>query len=129
MMTARDRAAWNRPVFVADGRTITVGDIVLAAHCRGELQPARARLLTLLQCDERAPPSRSRTKERRTKAAAVHVGGISLREELITAEETERWLEDRGLTLEDFGALPPALLGGHARRGRRTETARLPFGA
>jgi hypothetical protein len=105
MMTARDRAAWNRPVFVADGRTIAVGDIVLAAHCRGELQPAWARLLTLLQCDERAAALAEQDEgapdEERLQSMSEE---FRYEKELITAEETERWLEDRGLTLEDFNA-------------------------
>jgi len=97
--------AWNRAVFSADGQPLAVADVVVAAHARGDLQEVWSRLLRLVACEQRA-------------TTLVESGELSADEgtlqsmseqfrydrDLITAEETERWLEDRGLTLEDFDA-------------------------
>lgn len=104
-MADAGQGAWNRLVFSAGGRALAVADVVVAAHARGDLQATWSRLLRLVACEERA-------------AALVESGEISADEgavqsmseqfrydrDLITAEETERWLEHHGLTLEDFDA-------------------------
>lgn len=97
--------AWNRAVFSADGRPLAVADVVVAAHARGDLQEVWSRLLRLVACEQRAA-----TLVESGELAADDGTLQSMSEQfrydrdLITAEETERWLEDRGLTLDDFDA-------------------------
>jgi len=102
MMAEQDRATWSRPVFVADGRPITVGDVVLAAHARGELQPAWTRLLVLLECEQQAEIAEEEGPD--DERLQTMSDQFRYERDLITAEETERWLGDRGLTLDDFNA-------------------------
>ena len=97
--------AWSRPVLISDGRPLAVADVVVAAHWRGELQASWTHVLRLVACAHHA-------------AALEATGDLAADEEtlqsmsdqfrydrdLITADETERWLEDRGLTLDDFDA-------------------------
>jgi len=104
-MAERNDAVWNRSVFVADGRTIAVGDVMLAAHFRGELQPAWTRLLLLVECEKRAADFAEEDGGAPDEAALQSRSDeFRYERELISAEETDRWLEDRGLTLEDFNA-------------------------
>ncbi len=91
-------------MFVADGRPITVGDIVLAAHGRGELQPAWTRLLVLLECEQQAEIAEGEEEGPDDERLQAMSDQFRYERDLITAEETERWLEDRGLTLDDFNA-------------------------
>lgn len=104
-MRERSRGVWNRPVLVADGRTFTVADVVLAAHGRGGLQRAWIRLLELVEC-EKAGSGLAERDDTSADEEALQAMSERFRyqRDLITAEETERWLADRGLTLEDFDA-------------------------
>lgn len=99
------QGVWRRPVLTAAGRPVAAADVVAAAHWRGELQPAWERLLGLLARADRA------TALDDTGDLVADEGTLQSMSEqfrydrdLITAEETERWLADRGLTLEDFDA-------------------------
>jgi hypothetical protein len=101
-MAVRDRADWNRSVFATGGRTIAVGDVIVAAHFRGELQPVWTGLLLQVEREKQAAD----LEEGEPDEAALQALSEQFRYErdLITVEETERWLEARGLTLEDFDA-------------------------
>jgi hypothetical protein len=100
-----ERGAWNRPVLVADGRTFTVADVILAAHGRGELQPAWTSLLELVECEKRAAGLAERDDVTADEGTLQSMSErFRYERDLITAEETERWLVNRGLTLEDFDA-------------------------
>lgn len=104
-MADSGRFAWNVPVFVAGGKTIAVGHIVAAAHSRGELLPAWNTLLVLVESEKLAAAS---DDDGETEADDGELQSLSeqfrYNRDLITAEDTERWLADRGLTLDDFNA-------------------------
>ena len=73
-------------MFTTGGKTVAVADVIAAALFRGEIAPVAKR------------------EERDVDNAALQSMAEQFRTErdLITAEETERWLAERGLTLEDF---------------------------
>ena len=85
---------WDRPVFTAGSRKLTIHDVLRAAHFLGELDLAWTEVCRLaargdFEVDEDAVQAAS--EEFRSER------------DLITAEETEQWLDQRGLTLEEFG--------------------------
>lgn len=86
-------------VFVLDDQTITVGDVLHAADFRGELQPLWRETRMRLQCQSRASELGLEPDEDMLQARSDE---LRYDRDLITAEETERWLEQRGLTLEEF---------------------------
>lgn len=102
-MADSGRPGWNVPVFVAGARTMQVGHVVVAADCRGELLAVWNTFAALLETEKRGA-----ALVERDEADVDDEQLQSLSEQfrydrdLITAEDTERWLEERGLTLEDF---------------------------
>jgi hypothetical protein len=76
-----------------------VGDAVDAAIFRGELQEKWQAFLRHVAAEERADELELELDESAISAAAEE---FRYRHDLITAEETERWLSNRGLTFEDF---------------------------
>jgi len=95
----------RREVFLLGDRAVTVDDIVDAAEFRGELGEARGRLLLQGPADE---------PDRETLQAMSDE--FRYDRDLISAEETERWLEARDLTLDD--------LIGHLVRRHRLASSR-----
>jgi hypothetical protein len=87
------------PIFAFQDRVFSTGDIIRAAWFRGELQDPWDELALALECERKAMES-----ELPVDDAIVQTMSEQFRYEhdLITAEETEQWLEDRGMTLEDF---------------------------
>ena len=87
-------SAWDRAVFAVGARQVTVADVLSAAQGRGELAAPWAEVCR-----------RSTQDELEYDDDAAQAGSEQFRSDrdLITAEETERWLERRGLTIEDFG--------------------------
>ncbi|HZJ17988.1 MAG TPA: hypothetical protein VFD27_23250 [Chthoniobacteraceae bacterium] len=79
------RVTWQIPVFAAGARTVDVRDVIAAALLRGELDGVIAAARAPVDGDVQALCDAWRYER-----------------DLITAEETERWLEARGLTLEEF---------------------------
>lgn len=124
-MDAGESTAWNRAVFTIGQTTVTVADVMDAAHFRGEVASFLSENTAPLgtgarDVDESAPQSLS--EQFRTDR------------DLITAEETERWLDERGLTLDDFsgyffrhgaedspGEIDPVALSAEARDLLRIE--------
>lgn len=98
-MDEAEPAGWDCPVFVMESRSVTVRDVIQAAHFRGELETSWAELLVLLEGEKRAA-----VLKLEPDAAALQAVSEQFRYErdLITAEETEDWLEVRGLALDDF---------------------------
>ncbi len=90
--------AWSRVVFEVEGRDITVADVVRAAHFRGELEPIWTALQRLVEHAERAAadddPDDGSLQSISDEYRYEH--------DLLTAEETEHWLVERGLTVEDL---------------------------
>ncbi|MEP7015627.1 MAG: hypothetical protein ABI925_09315 [Verrucomicrobiota bacterium] len=91
----RERAA----VFACGGVFYTEKDVIDAALTRGELEPIWRDLLRSIDCENAAD-------EAEIKEGALDEAAEAFRydHDLITAEETEHWLEVRGFNLEDFGS-------------------------
>ena len=89
----------SRQVFTVGPDGYAVRDIIDAAHFRGEVLPVWEKFMRLLAADERAG-----VEEREADEAAIDTAVQTFRydHDLITAEETESWLAQRGLTLSDF---------------------------
>jgi len=80
-------------------REYTAGDAVDAAIFRGELEPKWQAFLRHVAAEERADELELELDESAISAAAEE---FRYRHDLITAEETEKWLSNRGLIFEDF---------------------------
>jgi hypothetical protein len=94
-MSNMDLAAWDRGVFATPRRTVTISDTIRAAQFRGELEASWRRVLTLAESGKSAIEPHGEELQARSER-------FRMDRDLITAEETERWLDERGLTLEDF---------------------------
>jgi hypothetical protein len=79
----------------------TARDAVDAAIFRGELEDKWQTFLRHVAAEERADELELEVDESAISAAAEE---FRYRHDLITAEETERWLANRGLTFGDFSA-------------------------
>ncbi len=88
-MSEAEPKGWECPAFAVDGRIFTVRDVIESARFRGELEHFLAG----------AHASGPEPDEAALQSASEQ---FRYERDLITAEETERWLEARGLTLEDF---------------------------
>jgi hypothetical protein len=86
-------------VFACGTQEYTAGDAVDAAIFRGELEEKWQAFLRHVAAEERADELELELDESAISAAAEE---FRYRHDLITAEETERWLSNRGLTFEDF---------------------------
>ncbi|MEO5722556.1 MAG: hypothetical protein ABIR71_13970 [Chthoniobacterales bacterium] len=89
----------SRQIFTVGAEAFTVRDIIDAAHFRGEVLPAWERFIRHVAGEERANEG-----EREADDASIDAAVQTFRydHDLITAEETEAWLAERGLTLSDF---------------------------
>lgn len=92
-------AGENQKVFSVGAVSYTVREVIDAAFFGGELQPAWQALLEMVACEKHAG-----SEGREADDSAVDSAAQTFRydHDLITAEETERWLAERGLTLSDF---------------------------
>ncbi|HEY1582527.1 MAG TPA: hypothetical protein VGF73_05470 [Chthoniobacterales bacterium] len=88
-------------IFVCQDRAVVVRDLLDAALFRGELELTWIDLLRLLAAEEKADEQELEYNDDAIDAAAER---FRYEHDLITAEETEKWLADRALTLGDFGA-------------------------
>ena len=86
-------------VFSCAGRAFSITDIIDAAHFRGDLEPAWQRLLHSVEAEEDAA---ERELEPDVDALQQMSDDFRSERDLITAEETEQWLAQRDLTLDDF---------------------------
>ena len=86
-------------VFTCVGRSFSIADIIDAAHFRGEVQPAWVRLLQVVAAEEDAA---ERELEPDLDALQEMSDDFRSERDLITAEETEQWLAQRDLSLDDF---------------------------
>ena len=89
----------TRVVFVSGNESFTVRDLIDSAIFRDELKLIWRELLRLVACEEKAAELDLELDDSAIEAAAE---GFRYEHDLITAEETEAWLEERGLTLSDF---------------------------
>ncbi len=89
----------NRAIFSSGDQSFTVRDLIDAAIFRGELEPLWQEFLRLVGATRLAEERGLETDDGAIDEASVT---FRYRYDLITAEETEQWLAQRGLTLADF---------------------------
>jgi hypothetical protein len=89
----------GKVVFMTGNESFTVRDLIDAANFRGEIDPIWNELLRLVAAEKKGDESELEMDDSVIDAAAE---AFRYEHDLITAEETERWLEERGLTLNDF---------------------------
>jgi hypothetical protein len=88
---------WRATTFSAGGRQYQWLDVFLAAMLRGHWQAFERRLLGGLACVVAADADGTRPDDARVDAEAAT---FRYDRDLLTAEETTRWLEGRGLDVE-----------------------------
>jgi len=91
----------SKVVFLCEDRSFDFRDLIDAAHFRGELDPVWKDLSRLIVAERKADTEELEVDDEAIESAAEQ---FRYERDLITAEETERWLAERGLTLNDFGA-------------------------
>jgi hypothetical protein len=89
----------SKVVFVSGNDSFTVRDLIDSAAFRGELEALWKELVRLVATEKKAAELDLEMDESSIDAAAE---AFRYEHNLITAEETEHWLEERGLTLSDF---------------------------
>lgn len=99
MPTSLPEARESRVIFSRGERNFNAREVVDAALVRGEIAPLWSDFVRVLECDRLAAE-----EDLELDDDAIDSASISFRyqHDLITAEETERWLEDRGLSLAEF---------------------------
>ncbi|MBV9008622.1 MAG: hypothetical protein JO354_05555 [Verrucomicrobia bacterium] len=87
-------------IFSCGAQEFTARDVLDWAQAQGELAPLWSNFLRAGECERVALE-----RELEADGDAISEASVAFRyaHDLITAEETERWLEARGLTLQDFG--------------------------
>ncbi len=113
----------SRAVFSRGSRDYTVRDVIDAAHFRGEVAPLWQEFLRRKEAAKRGEES-----DAELDASAIDEAAIAFRYnyDLITAEETEAWLEARRLTLSDFSEYFARVEWGKTSAGRG-EASAFPF--
>lgn len=91
----------SKVIFVCADRSVTGRDLLDAALVRGELQLEWENLIQRLAAELRAEVGNLEFDDDAIDTAAEQ---FRYQHDLITAEETEQWLTERGLTLGDFSA-------------------------
>jgi hypothetical protein len=86
-------------VFRCGNRPFTINDVIAAAYVRGELDPVSQRLSRSIAAERRAAGMDLSADEEELQKMPEE---FRYQRDLITGEETERWLGERGLTLDDF---------------------------
>ena len=89
----------NRVIFSSGERGFTAKEVVDCAVVRGEIDPLWKDFLRVAECDRLANERELQLDDSTLDSAAI---AFRYKHDLITAEETERWLEDRGVSLAEF---------------------------
>jgi hypothetical protein len=89
----------NRVIFSSGDRGFTAKEVVDCAVVRGEIDPMWRDFLRVAECDRLANERELELDDSALDSAAI---AFRYKHDLITAEETERWLEDRGVSLAEF---------------------------
>src|SRR5437868_12217163 len=89
----------NRVIFSRDERGFTAKEVVDCALVRGEIDPLWKDFLRVAECDRLANERELELDDSALDSAAI---AFRYKHDLITAEETERWLEDREISLAEF---------------------------
>ncbi len=90
---------YSNVVFTSGDKSFAIRDLIDAAAFRGELEEIWNELLRLIAAEEKAEEEELELDDSAIDQAAE---AFRYEHDLITAEETEQWLELRGLTLTDF---------------------------
>lgn len=90
----------KRVIFSRGEREFTAREVVDCAVLRGEIDPLWDEFVRIGECDRLASEQELEPDESAVDAAAI---AFRYHHDLITAEETERWLENRGVSLGEFG--------------------------
>jgi len=99
MQVAQTARGNDRVIFTSGDESFTVRDLIDWAALQGELEPIWKKLLRLVAAEAKADESDIELDDAAVAAAAE---AFRYEHNLLTAEETERWLEERGLSLDDF---------------------------
>jgi hypothetical protein len=86
-------------VCTCENKDYNARDAIDAAHFRGQLDSLWQEFLRQVAAEKKADQSNMELDEDAIDSAAE---AFRYQHDLITAEETEQWLEGRGLTLDDF---------------------------
>src|SRR6266481_10059220 len=89
----------SRVIFSSGERGFTAKDLVDCALVRGEIDSLWREFLRVAECDRLANERELELDDSALDSAAI---AFRYKHDLITAEETERWLEDRGVSLAEF---------------------------
>src|SRR5207253_9657988 len=89
----------NRVIFSSGERGFTAKEVVDCALVRGEIDPLWKDFLRVAECDRLANERELEVDDSALDSAAI---AFRYKHDLITAEETERWLEDREVSLAEF---------------------------
>ncbi len=89
----------NPAVFRCADRLVTVSEIIAAAYFRDELEPMWQRLLRAVAAEKKAAETDLEPDELTLQSVSEV---FRYERDLITAEETEQWLTERGLTCDAF---------------------------
>jgi hypothetical protein len=89
-----------RVIFSRGQEDFTARDVIDAAYVRGELVPLWNEFNRACECEQRASDEDLELDDSAIDSAAI---AFRYEHDLITAEETERWLEDRAISMEQFG--------------------------
>lgn len=89
----------NRVIFSQGDRSFTVKDVIDWAAVRGELEPIWGEFVRVVECDRLANEENLELDDSGLDSASI---AFRYEHDLITAEETERWLDDRNLTVSEF---------------------------
>jgi hypothetical protein len=93
-------AGQDRVIFSLGEENFTARDVMDWAFVNGDLAALWKDFLRAVECDRRANDEGLELDDAAVDEAAV---AFRYQHDLITAEETERWLEDRAVTLSEFG--------------------------
>jgi hypothetical protein len=113
----------ERVIFTAGSKSFSVRDVIDAAHFGGGVETHWQSLLANVAAQQQAEEAGIEIDESAIDADAVE---FRYRYDLITAEETERWLEARGLTLADFSDYFARAYSGRTLPAKGGDTTR-PF--
>jgi hypothetical protein len=100
MPTNAPVAGQDRVIFCLGEKNFTAWDVMDWAFVHGDLAALWKEFMRAAECDRRANDEGLELDDAAVDEAAVT---FRYRHDLITAEETERWLEDRAVALSEFG--------------------------
>ena len=104
----------SRVIFSRGDRGFTSKEVIDCAVVRGEVEPRWKEFVRTVECDRLANEEQLELDESAIDSAVTE---FRYKRDLITAEETERWLDDRGVSLAEFGEYFARQYWGHNYTG------------